>query len=99
MITKVPIHVQASNELDMFERKRKPNPVQLASRIRKPNPFAGAFNKPQIEGEKNYDVSEYKNLLGSKVVQGDKKTQFRIRPQTPKLDMILLQKAKRNKLK
>jgi hypothetical protein len=32
------------------------------------------------------------------VIGGDKKTQFRIRPQTPKLDMILLQKAKRKKL-
>ena len=99
MITKIPIHVQASQELSMLEETKKASFTNFGSRIRKPNPFAIASSLPKEENEKNYDISQYKNLLGSKIVQGDGKTQFRIRPQTPKLDMILLQKAQRNKLK
>jgi hypothetical protein len=83
----------------MLEETNKARFTNFGSRIKRPNPFAIVSNMPKEENEKNYDISQYKNLLGSKIVQGDTKTQFRIRPQTPKLDMILLQKAQRNKLK
>lgn len=86
MITKIPIHVQASKELSQLETSFSKKSAGLNGNFRRPNPFvSNAF-------ESNT------KFTGTKVVEGDSKTQFRIRPQTPKLDMILLQKAKRKQL-
>lgn len=85
--TKVPIHIQASEELALIEKQR-PTRVKPLNKInRKPNPFASSVFPSNAK------------FTGTKVIDGDTKTQFRIRPQTPKLDMILLQKAKRKQLR
>ena len=86
MITKVPIHVQATKELSMAENKKNIKLKKLGELTRKPNPFASSV------------FPSNEKFTGTKVMEGDSKTQFRIRPQTPKLDMILLQKAKRKQL-
>lgn len=85
MITKIPIHVQASKELSLLEQNRGIRLKALDGSFKKPNPF--------VSNAYNCD-----NFSGTKVIEGDSKTQFRIRPQTPKLDMILLQKARRKQL-
>ena len=86
MITRVPIHVQASKELSILENNFGARSGKISGSFKKPNPFiTNVF--PSNE-----------NFTGTKVIEGDQKTQFRIRPQTPKLDMILLKKAKRKQL-
>lgn len=85
MITKIPIHVQASKELSLLEQNKGVRLKALDGSFKKPNPFVS-------------NVHNYNTFTGTKVIEGDSKTQFRIRPQTPKLDMILLQKAQRRQL-
>lgn len=77
MITKIPIHVQASKELSILENEFGPRSGKLGA-LKRPNPFVTNV------------FPSNKNFTGTKVIEGDQKTQFRIRPQTPKLDMILL---------
>jgi hypothetical protein len=86
MRTKVPIHVQASNELSLLEKEYPARLKPIDGGYRKPNPFASNV----------FPLSD--KFTGTRVVEGDNMTQFRIRPQTPKLDMILLKKAKRKQL-
>ncbi len=84
--TKKPIHIQAIEELEALENQKSKKLAKLGKLNRKPNPFASSVfpSNPKFSG--------------TKVMEGGTKTQFRIRPQTPKLDMILLQKAKRKQL-
>lgn len=86
MITKIPIHVQASQELSLLEQEKPGKLAPMSGMIRKPNPFVSNA----------YALSS--NFTGTQVKEGGGKTQFRIRPQTPKLDMILLKKTQRRQL-
>ena len=82
---KVPIHVQASKELSPIENN---NFYYLNTEIN--TKYSGPTGAGAIK-----DSSKFS---GTRVIGEETKTQFRIRPQTPKLDMILLKKTKRNKL-
>lgn len=82
---KVPIHVQASKEI---------SPIGNNNIYRFNAELSGKFASSAGDGK----LKDNSMFSGTKVIGEDNKTQFRIRPQTPKLDMILLKKAKRNKL-
>lgn len=86
MITRIPIHVQASKELSILENGFGAKNNKIGGAFKRPNPFVTNV----------FPSNKY--FTGTKVLEGDQKTQFRIRPQTPKLDMILLKKAKRKQL-
>lgn len=86
MRERVPIHVQASKELSPLD-----NPPAFRNTANGYNINSGGVLPS------NY-LKNNVNFSGTKVKGEENKTQFRIRPQTPKLDMILLKQTKRHKL-
>lgn len=86
MRERVPIHVQASKEVSVLDNNISFDNAANDLNFKKPTAFGKTILKNNTQSS------------GTQIHGENDKTQFRIRPQTPKLDVILLKKTQKKKL-